>query len=133
MNLFFFLRDSNCREHELASAAASAFPPGSLEVFSDIESFAGRMRKPKDALSVAVFWNPTREDLRRIASLRDFLKGVRILLVLSDQDEETIALAHRTLPTYITNVEEGLAEVVSVLKKLTRSAGAPAAKGARLE
>jgi len=63
--------------------------------------------------------------------MRDLLMGVRVLLVLTEHDEETMALAHRTLPTYITDADHGLAEVLSVLEKLTRAERAT--QGARQE
>ncbi len=65
---------------------------------------------------------PSHEDLRRIISLRDFLKDARVLLVLGDESEETISLAHRVLPTYISDLDESTSGVVSVLKQLMKDA-----------
>ncbi|MGZ5498225.1 MAG: hypothetical protein ACXWHI_05865, partial [Candidatus Aminicenantales bacterium] len=59
---------------------------------------------------------------RRIISLRDFLKDARVLLVLGDESEETISLAHRVLPTYISDLDESTSGVVSVLKQLMKDA-----------
>jgi hypothetical protein len=119
MNLFLYLPRPGGRENELLSAVAPFVSQGCLEVFSDLQSFAVRMRRPKDALSIALISNPTREDLRQIGSMRDFLSGVRILLVLPDQNKETIALAHKIFPTFITYIDEDISEIVSVLKHLT--------------
>lgn len=131
MNLFIYLPKPGERGEELLRAVAPFISRGSLDVFSDLESFAVRVRQPKDAISIALIWNPTAEDLRAIGAMRDFLMGVRTLLVLPDQDEGTITLAHRIFPTYITYIDEGISEVVSVLEWLTRADGESAAKGAR--
>lgn len=133
MNLLFFMRSPGGREDELLSAVAPFVCDGSLEVFPDIPSFAVRIRRPKAVPSIALIWNPTKDDLRELYSLRDFLKGVRILVVLSDHDEETIALAHRILPAYLTDVESGISEIVSVLKKLARAGNHGMAGGAQRE
>jgi hypothetical protein len=121
MNLFFYMPRPGGREDELLSAVAPFVSRGSLEVFSDLQSFAARIRRPKDAPSIALIWNPTQEDLRQIGSMRDFLTGARILLVLADQETETIMLAHKIFPTYIAYVDDGISEIVSVLKRLTRA------------
>lgn len=131
MNLFVYLPSPGDRGDELLSAISPFFSQGSLEVFSDLRSFAARIRQPKDTFSIALIWDPTTEDLREIGSMRDFLTGVRTLLVLPDQEMETITLAHKIFPTYITYIDEGLSEVVSVLEWLTRAGGDSAAEGAR--
>jgi hypothetical protein len=133
VNMLFFMRSPGGREDELLRAVAPFASEGSLEVFADIPSFAGRIRKPKAVRSIALIWNPTKEDLRAIFSLRDFLKGVRILIALSDQGEEAIALAHRILPAYVTDVEGGISEIVSVLKKLAHTGNYGKARGAYQE
>jgi hypothetical protein len=130
MNVLFYMRTPGSREDDLLSAVAPFVSRGSLEVFADLHDFAGRIRKPKEAPSVALIWNPSKEDLRAILPLQDFLRGVRVLLVLPDQEEDTIALAHRIRPAYITYIDDGISGVVSVLKRLTGTAG-DAAAGAR--
>jgi hypothetical protein len=131
MNLFFYLPDPRGKGEELLGAVAPFASGGSLEVFPNLRSFAARIRKPKDSLSVAVIWNPTKEDLREIGTMRDFLTGVRTLLVLPDQETETIALAHKIFPIYITYVDEGTSKIVSVLERLTRTGRDSPLSGAR--
>ena len=130
MNVLFYMRTPGSREDDLLSAVAPFVSRGSLEVFADLHDFAGRIRKPKEAPSVALIWNPSKEDLRAILPLQDYLRGVRVLLVLPDQEEDTIALAHRIRPAYITYIDDGTSGIVSVLKRLTRNAG-EAGAGAR--
>lgn len=121
MNLFLYMPPSGGRKDELLSAVAPFVSEGRLEVFRSIKSLAARMRGPKEALSIALIWDPTKEDLRNIGSMKDWLRGARILLVLSDQDSETIKLAHKVFPTYITYVDDDISKIVSVLKRLARA------------
>ncbi len=121
MNLFLYLPRPGGRGDDLLSAVAPFVSQGSLEVFPDLKSFSDGIRRPKNALSIALIWNPTKEDLRKVGSMRDLLSGVRILLVLPDQEKETIALAHKIFPTYITYIDGDIFEIVSVLKHLTEA------------
>ncbi len=85
------------------------------------------MRRPKDPGTVVLIYDPTHDDLRGLADLRDCLKWTKILLALSDQGEETIALSHRLFPTYIGYVDNGLAGILCILKQLAKErAEAPA-------
>lgn len=118
MNLLFYLPRPTGRRNEILGALAPFVSDGRLEVFPDLKSFASRLRRPKDPLSVSLIWNPTMADLREIAGMRDLLAGIRTLLVLPDQEKETIALAHMIHPSYITYAEEGLPEIVCVLGRL---------------
>ncbi|MEN6311485.1 MAG: hypothetical protein ABFD80_08110 [Acidobacteriota bacterium] len=120
MNLFIYMPGQDAKGGELLSAVAPFVSGGCLEVFPDLLDFAARIRRPKDALSIALIWNPARQDLRELGAMRDFLGGVRTLLVLPDEDRETVALAHKIFPAYITYVDDGISEIVSVLKRLTK-------------
>jgi hypothetical protein len=118
MNLFFFVSRPSGHEEQLLSAVAPIVSRGSLEVFRTFRGLAERIRRPKEYFSVAVVLNPTKEDLRKLVSIRDFLRETKVLLVLPDQDEETIALAHKVFPTYIADLDADVSEVVSVLRRL---------------
>ena len=119
MNVLSYIRTAGRPEDDLLRAVAPLAAGGSLEVFADFPSFAARVRRPKEASSVALVYNPNAPDLRALAGLRELLRDVRVVLVLADQEEETIALAHRVRPTYIAYVDDGISGVVSVLKRLT--------------
>ena len=121
MNLFFYMSRTNGKGADLLRAVVSLVSAGSLEVFPDLHSFNRRIRKPKNSFTVSLIWNPTKEDLREIGAMREFLAGTRILLILPNQDEEMVALAHRILPTYIAYVDDGVSEIVAVLDRLMKT------------
>ena len=123
MNLFFLMTGKDPGSERFLRDANPLVPPDAVEVYRDVASFADRLRRPKDPSCVVVILGPSDDDLKRIASLREFLKDSRILLVLDDQGEETISLAHRILPTYITYLDNGTAGVVSVIKQVMKDAG----------
>lgn len=123
MNLLCLMPGESGEEDRFVQAARPLFSPDKVEVFRDLDAFAARLHKPRDASCALLVVDPSDKDLERLAGLRIFLKDARILLVLADGREETIALAHRTLPTYISYLDNGTAGIVTVLKRIMRDAG----------
>ncbi|HMA54415.1 MAG TPA: hypothetical protein VKT17_08125 [Acidobacteriota bacterium] len=124
MNLFVLIADEDGTGGRFLEEVTPLVPKDKLEVFRGFSALAERLRKPHDPTCTVLVLAPSHEDLRRIVPLREFLKDARFLLVLEDQSAETIALAHRILPTYISDLDDGPSGVVSVLKQLTRDAHA---------
>jgi len=120
MNLFVIVSGHNGEGEPYLRDISQLVPRDRLEVFLDVPSFAERLRRPKDPLTTLLLLRPSHEDLMKVVSLRDLLKDARILLVLDDQSEETISLAHKVRPTYISYVDNGTSGVVAVLKQLLR-------------
>jgi len=120
MNLFFLMTGRDAEGGQFLRDASRLVSRDAVEVFRDVGSFADRLRRPKDPLPVVVVLGPSDEDLKRIVPLREFLKDSRILLVLRGQNDETIRLAHRILPTYITYLDNGTGGVVSVIKQVMK-------------
>jgi len=120
MNLFVIVTGHNGGGEPYLRDIAQLVPPDHLEVFHDVPSFAERLRKPKDPLTTLLLLRPSHEDLKNLVALLDLLKDARILLVLDDQSDETIALAHKVRPTYISYVDNGTGGVIAVLKQLLR-------------
>ena len=88
------------------------------EVFDTRAGFISRLRQPKDNSLITILFEPSHEDLEDARNARQYLVSVPLLLVLSDQDVVTMALAHRLRPSYITYVDSDLSRLLSVVKKL---------------
>ena len=124
MNLFVLIAEEGGTGGQFLEDVAPLVRKDQLEVLRGLPALAERLRRPHDPYSAVLVLGPSHEDLRRIISLRDFLKDARVLLVLGDESDETIALAHRVLPTYISELEDGTSGVISVLKQLMADAHA---------
>ena len=77
------------------------------------------MHGPKVPPSLVIVLEPNLDDLQALVAMMDLLLGLRILLVLPDEGAETVALAHRLRPAFISYVDDGISEIVAVLKRLT--------------
>jgi len=118
MNFFVYLPSPGENGEKLLGAVAPFISEGSLEIFRDLADFAGRLRKLKSALSVALIWITGHEELKELDSWRDFLAGVRTILILPNDDPGTLALAHKILPAFIAYADDDISEVVAVVKRM---------------
>ncbi len=121
LNVFFLMALPSEEGRALLGAVGSLVTDGRLEVFSNLADFEARMRGLKTPRSMAIVWSPTRGDLRALAGMSDLLADLRLLLVLPDDRTETVALAHKLRPAYVSYVDDGISEVVAVLGRLTAS------------
>ena len=124
MKIFFLSPRPDETGNRFLDEVASLAGRENLEVFQDLSIFALRIRRSKDQESVALVFDPSHSELRELGTLRDFLPGTRMLLVLRDQEAETIALAHRLFPTYIAYVDYGLSELLAILGRLLKGRAA---------
>jgi hypothetical protein len=118
MNLFIYLPAFSEKNRRFLDGLRLLSSEISVEVFDTRAGFIRRLRQPKDDSPVAVLFDPSHEDLESVKNVRQFLVNVPLLLVLSDQDVLTMALAHRLLPSYITYVDSDLSQLFSVVRKL---------------
>jgi hypothetical protein len=92
-----------------------------VEIYRSIESLAHRLRQPKNDLPVAVLHAARRKDLSDIVSIRGLLRDVRIILVLPDRDENTIAQGHTLRPRFLSYTDSDFADISAVLEKCLES------------
>ena len=100
--------------HEMIGALVSE---DDVEVYRTIEGLSRRLRQPGNDLPLAILHAPRREDLWDILAIRDLFRDIRIILVLPDRDENTIAQGHILRPRFLCYSDSDLADVSAVLKK----------------
>jgi len=121
MSLFVCLPTVSEKGNRLLESLRGLPAGVSVEAFETREGLIRRLRQPKDDSSIAILFDPKREDLEEMDRASQFFANVPLLLVLADQDAETIALALRLLPTFITYIDSDLSQLLSVVSKLLQS------------
>jgi hypothetical protein len=120
---FFVYLPAASEKGNLLLDGLRGLPPGNeVEVFDSREDLLRRLRQPKDLRLIVLLFDPSHEDLDDFRSVRHVLVDIPLLLVLSDQDVVTMALAHRLLPSYISYIDSDLAQLFSVIRKLAPAA-----------
>lgn len=69
-----------------------------------------------DRVLVVLIASDTKE-LRCFGCLQDVLAMAEVFLVIPDEDEETIAMAHRLHPRYLVCADGDLDDLLAVLQK----------------
>jgi hypothetical protein len=121
MNIFVYAAGTSAKGSQLVRDVRHAAPKGGLEIFRTFQSLSERLLKPRNSLSIAILVAPTREELTALIPLRESFRETKILLILQDQDKETISLAHRLFPTYVSYTENNHSRTVLVLQNLIES------------
>ena len=70
--------------------------------------------------SIAVLAPGSRQELREFLSEIDFLYDLRIIVIATDRDVETTAIAHQLRPRYLTCLNGAFNELVAVVDKMVR-------------
>ncbi len=128
LNVLLLLARPSAKGREFEASLRPAAEKGRLETFTDIGAFEARLRGPNVPPALGVVWDPSPEQLRALETGREQFTEVRLLLVLPDDAAETIALAHRLRPAFITYVDEGTSDVLAVLERLAMRGGGPGAE-----
>ena len=91
---------------------------GGVETYWTMSSFARMLRQPKSDVAVAVLLAATKEELSEILSIKDLMLNLRIILILGDAEEDTIAKGHKLRPRFLTYSDSDSADVAAVLSKM---------------
>jgi len=121
MNVFVYAASASTEGSHLIRDVSHAAPEAGLEIFRTCQSLSERLLKPRNTLSIAILFAPTRGELMALIPLRESFRETKILLILQDQDKETISLAHRLFPTYVSYTENNYGRTLSVLQNLMDS------------
>ena len=93
-------------------------PNKEFEICRSTRELAERLGRPLSNVKVAVLFAITREEFKGILSLGDLMRDVKTILILADQDKDTIMKAHTLRPRYITWLDTDFGNVPTVLKRM---------------
>ena len=118
MSVLFYATVTDGPGKRLQRVIEELVPEENTEIYRTIESLFRRLREPTYDLSIAVLLAASRGALLDILSIRDLLCHLRIILVLPDGQDDTIAKGHTLRPRYSTYVDSDFADVAAVLSKM---------------
>ena len=104
-----------------------------LEVRRTMSGLISTLRNPRRLKEPAVFVIAGRKELARLLSLKSLLNGVRLILILPDRTEETVALAHRLHPRFLSYLDSEFAPVIMVVRRLMDTSRKAKARPAQRE
>lgn len=91
----------------------------SVQVVRDVDDARVKLLYRLEDIDVAVVSAATRQDLLALRSIWELLQNTRTILVLPDDKEETVSVAHSMRPRFIGYGDRELRGVAEVLEKMT--------------
>ena len=120
MNTLFYTTVTDGSGERLQRVIEGLVPEENTETYRTIHSLSHRLRQPKvsNHQTIAVLLAASRDALLDILSIRHLLCDLRIILVLPDGQDDTIAKGHSLRPRFSTYVDSDFTDVVAVLRKM---------------
>ncbi len=100
IRIIFFSGQEDEDSRRLFAAVQRAIPADRLESFGSLDEFGRRLRASRAENLVSVLL-VSKHELEGLQGLKDLLKDRHPILVIADQEERTIELAHRLLPRFV--------------------------------
>jgi hypothetical protein len=120
MNLLLYTTAAEGIGARLQRTIETLVPKEKLEVSWTLDRLSCRLRQPKDDFTIAVLLAASRNDLADILSIHDLLCDIRIILILPDRENDTIAWGHSLQPRYLSYIDSDFTDVAAVLGKMMR-------------
>jgi hypothetical protein len=118
MKIIFFLSVTNEQGERLERVIDLFFSKRRIEKYRDLEALGKKLHEPYNYMDVVLLSPASKEELLRLLALQDLLLGMRIILVLPDRDEETVAMGHRLRPRMVSYNDSDYLDVAAVLTRM---------------
>ena len=89
-----------------------------IKVYRSLADLSAILHKPRSNVRVAVLFAANHEELTGILSLENLMEDVKVILILKDAEKDTIVKAHMLRPRYITWLDSGLSDIVTVFNRM---------------
>jgi hypothetical protein len=95
-----------------------------IEVYRTINDLSLRLRGAKDT-AIVILLVGNREDFLDLLAIRHLFRNIRIIVVVPDTEHETIAMAHRLRPRYLTYIDGNFLGLSAVVNKMSEGYAQP--------
>ncbi len=118
MNIIFYLSVSNEQGERLERIIALFFLKRRIEKYQDLEGLGKKLHEPYNYKDVVLLAPASKDELSHLLDMQDLLSGMRIILVLPDRDDETVAMGHRLRPRMVSYNDSDYLDVAAVLTRM---------------
>lgn len=120
MSLLFYQSTNNGLGEHLREVIHTLVSEEQTEIYTTIEDFSFRLRRPMFDVDLAILLTCSKSDLLDLLLLRDLLLDVRIILILPDRKPDTISRGHSLYPRFLSYVDSDFKDVAAVLDKMMK-------------
>ena len=121
MSILFYSKNGKEAVAALQKIIEEQAPKEQIEVHRTIESLSKRLRQSKYDVVIAILIATSKEEFSEILSIRDFLRDLRVILILPDRKKVTISKGHTLYPRFLSYADGDFSDVAAVLGKMLSS------------
>ncbi len=118
MNVILYSDQNSEKREKLQSVIRPLFPNEQIESHPTIESLEKRLRRFIQEPVVFVLQVSCMRELMQLLTLRDWLVNRKLILILPDEERNTIANGLVLQPRFVTCNNSDFSDVLSVLEKM---------------
>jgi len=119
-SLLFYSRDLDITGSELLMLFGRLVQREEIEIYRSIEELLVRLHKPHHDILALILQVSDNEELESITSIRPFSNDIKIILILTDREADTVAAGHSLRPRFLTHKNNDLNEVKDVLTRIIK-------------
>jgi hypothetical protein len=96
------------------------FHGGKVDTCKTLESVARTLRRPRlnNDVDIAILVAANRKEVEILADMADMFENIQVILVLPDEDKETVSKGHLLRPRFLTYVDDDFMDIAAVLAKI---------------
>jgi hypothetical protein len=121
MGLLVYIPRKDEQGQQLQRMVGSLFWQDSIEIFYEFKYFDFRLRNLTGNEDIALLYASTAEDLDDLVANRNLFQNLRLVLILPDSDEGTVAKGHLLRPRFMSYQDDGFADLSAVLQKMHKA------------
>jgi hypothetical protein len=93
-----------------------------VELYHTHNSLVRQLRRAMRGDLIAVLVAENGEELKHLLSAEEFIDGIPVILILPDQERETVSAGHRLRPRFVSFLNSDFKDVSAVLGKMLERA-----------
>jgi hypothetical protein len=117
-DILLFVPPRNVAERRLMKALEKLVSGVSVKVCRDTDGLRRRLVPGRNSPLAVVILAVTKQDLLSVMPLRDLLLGFRVIVVLPDSDDVTLAMGWGMWPRFVSYADGDFRDVAGVLEKM---------------
>jgi hypothetical protein len=88
--------------------------------YNSIEHISQTLRQPLSNVSIMVLLVSSRDELIQFNLMNTLFDNIKVILVLPDRQKDMLELGHKLKPSFISDVNSNLQDIVSVLEQIKK-------------
>jgi DNA-binding NarL/FixJ family response regulator len=120
MNLAVYYGGNPASLQQLEAVIEDIGSKHEVSIYRDLVELRHGLYRPGKHLKLMVLCTADKSDLEGLLLYRELLQDIRIIIILPDLDEATVALAYRLHPRFLASSDTDAAELRAVLNNMVR-------------